>query len=92
MKNRKREICTSGSVPWFSERPDPPLSNRRVGTCHDATGVARHDRPDSYQKPERTRLLQANFCWKQDGRPQPRPPGEANRPHPLPDCWRSRGS
>jgi hypothetical protein len=32
------------------KRPDPPLSNRRVGTCHDATGAARHDRRDSYQK------------------------------------------
>ena len=27
-----------------SKRPDPRGdSNRRVGTCHDATGVARHD-------------------------------------------------
>src|SRR5262249_36099063 len=25
------------------KRPDPPLSNRRAGTCHDATGVVRHD-------------------------------------------------
>jgi hypothetical protein len=29
------------------KRPDPPLSNRRVGTCHDATGVARRDQDDS---------------------------------------------
>jgi hypothetical protein len=41
------------SVAAVSERPDPPLSNRRVGTCHDATGVARHDRHDSYKKTER---------------------------------------
>jgi hypothetical protein len=30
------------------KRPDPPLSNRRVGTCHDAQPArkARHDRND----------------------------------------------
>ena len=32
------------------KRLDPPLSNRRVGTCHDATGVARDDRHDSTKK------------------------------------------
>jgi hypothetical protein len=26
-----------------SKRPDPPLSNRRIGTCHNAVFRARHD-------------------------------------------------
>jgi hypothetical protein len=41
-----------------SKRPDPRGdSNRRVGTCHDATSVARHDRSDLSKKADFDSLI-----------------------------------
>jgi len=39
------------------KRPDRRGLERAAGTCHDATGVARHDSHDSYQKTARLARL-----------------------------------
>ena len=48
-----RYLLKSGStifVPFGFKRPDPPLSNRRVGTCHNAGCWPRHGQYNPNQK------------------------------------------